>query len=74
MNSISENIPSTFALLVDKLKDKSEEELKLLYIKFFSKELTEEWASITESSNFENVSEDDIIKAILKKRYGNKNV
>jgi hypothetical protein len=74
MSNLSENMPSAFALIVDKLKDKSEEELKLLYIKFFSKELAEEWSSITETSNFENVSEEDIIKAIMKKRYGNKNV
>lgn len=77
MNTITEDSkfsPSTFALIVDKLKDKTEEELKLLYIKLFSKELADEWSSVTETSNFENVSEEDIIKAIMKKRYGNKDV
>ena len=59
---------------MDKHKDKSEEELKLLYIKLFSKELAEEWSSVTETSNFKNVSEEDIIKAIMKKRYNNKDV
>jgi hypothetical protein len=77
MNTITDDSkysPSTFALIVDKLKDKSEEELKLLYVKLFSKELADEWSSITENSNFENVSEENIIKAIMKKRYGNKDV
>ena len=74
MSSISENNPSVFAMLVDKLKDKSEEELKLLSIKFFSTELADEWASITASSNFGNSTEEDIVNAILKKRYNTKNV
>jgi hypothetical protein len=77
MNTIADDSkfsPSTFALIVDKLKDKSEEELKLLYIKLFSKELADEWSSVTKTSNFENVSEEDIIKAIMKKRYNNKDV
>ena len=65
--------PSTFALIVDKLKDKSELALKLLYIKLFSKEIADEWSSVTESFNFESVSEEDIIKAIMKKRNSSKN-
>ena len=74
MNIVTENNPSTFALLVDKLRDKSEEDLKLLYINLFSKEIADEWCSITENSNFKNVSEEDIVAVIMKNRYSNKNV
>jgi len=70
----TENIPSTFALLFAKLKDKGEEDLKLLYINLFSKEIADEWFSITENSNFENVSEEDIVEVIMKNRYSKKNV
>ena len=74
MNIITENNSSTFALLVDKLRDKSEEELKLIYISLFSKEISDEWSSITENSNFTNVSEEDIVEVIMKNRYSKKNV
>ena len=74
MKNIVETTPSAFAQLIDKLRNKSEEEIKLLQMKFFSSELAQEWASITASSTFENVSEDDIVKAIVQKRYGKKNV
>ena len=74
MKNIVETTPSAFAQLIDKLRNKSEEEIKLLQMKFFSSELSQEWASITASSTFENVSEDDIVKAIVQKRYGKKNV
>ena len=76
MNTISEDSnfsPSTFSLILDKLKDKSELELKLVYIKLFQKKLADEWSSVTETSNFKNVSEEDIIKVIMKKRYSSKN-
>lgn len=39
--------PSAFAMMIEKLRYKSEEELKLLYIKFFQTELSEEWKTIT---------------------------
>ena len=76
MNTISEDSnfsPSTFALILDKLKDKSELALKLVYIKLFQKKLADEWSSVTETSNFKNVSEKDITKAIMKKRNSSKN-
>ena len=60
---------STFAQIVDKLRDKNEEELKLLYLKFFSNELISEWEKLTEDTDFTNTSEEDIIKAIQKNRY-----
>lgn len=74
MNTILENTPSAFALLVDKLKDKSEEELKLLSLRLFSKELANEWASITADANFENSSEDEIVAIIMKNRYQKQDV
>lgn len=61
--------PSFFAQMVDQLRNKSEAELKLLYIRFFQKELKEEWKSITKKADFKNTSENDIIKAIQKSRY-----
>ena len=61
--------PSTFAALVDGLRNKSEAELKRLYIQFFSKELKKEWQEITQESDFKNTSEEDIIKTIQKNRY-----
>lgn len=60
---------STFAQLVDQLRNKSESELKMLYLKFLSNDLKEEWKEITQSANFKNATEDDIIKAIQKNRY-----
>lgn len=61
--------PSTFAQLVDKLRNKSDEELKMLYMKFFSSELADEWQDITSEADFKEATEDDIIKAIQKNRY-----
>ena len=63
---------STFTKIVDKLKTKSEQDLKFIYTRLFSEELAEEWESITNDANFSNISEDDIIKAIQKNRYKNK--
>ena len=62
---------STFAQMLDKLRNKSEEELKMLYIKFFSNELIDEWKNITQDADFKNDDEEGIIKAIQKNRYKN---
>ena len=59
---------STFAQIVDKLRNKNEEELKLLYLKFFSNELISEWENLTKDADFTNTSEEDIVKAIQKNR------
>lgn len=61
--------PSLFAQMVDKLRDKTEEELKMLYLKFFSSELADEWKMTTTEADFRNATEEDIIKAIQKARY-----
>ncbi len=63
--------PSTFAQMIDQLRNKSDAELKMLYLQFFKNDLNEEWKNITQSSDFKNTTEEDIIKAIQKNRYGN---
>lgn len=62
-------LPTAFERIVDRLRGKSEEELTLLYIKLFSSELEQEWKEITAEGNFENVTDEDIVKAIQKNRY-----
>lgn len=69
METLQQPSPSTFAQMVDKLRNKSEEELKMLYIKFFANELSDEWKSITQDADFKNANEEEIIKAIQKNRY-----
>lgn len=61
--------PSAFAQIVDQLRNKSERELKLLYLRLFQNELQDEWKAITKDANFKNSTENDIIKAIKKNRY-----
>jgi len=61
--------PSAFAQMVDKLRDKSEAEIKLLYLRFFKNDLKNEWKEITKGSNLKKTSEEEIIKAIQKNRY-----
>jgi len=60
---------STFAQIVDTLRDKSEVELKMLYLRFFKNDLKNEWKNITKNSSLKKVSEVDIIKVIQKNRY-----
>ena len=62
---------SAFAEMVDKLRYKSEEELKHLYMMFLRKELEAEWADITKDNDMNEVSEDMIISAIVSNRYKN---
>lgn len=61
--------PSAFAQIVDKLRSKSEAELKILYVRFFKKELQNQWKAITKEGNLKKISEADLIKAIQKNRY-----
>ncbi|MCZ2223999.1 MAG: hypothetical protein LC122_10245 [Chitinophagales bacterium] len=61
--------PSLFDQMVDELRNKSEAELKMLYARFFQKQLQDEWKNITQSSDFGKNTESDIIKAIQKNRY-----
>ena len=63
---------STFAQIVDRLRDKSEEELKLLYIKIFRDDLVKKWEDLTSEMNFGDATDDDIVKAVQKNRYSQK--
>lgn len=69
MESIQETLPSTFAQMIDKLRNKSEEELKMLYLRFFSDDLINEWENITADADFKNADDDEIVKVIQKNRY-----
>ena len=61
--------PSVFAQVIDKLRTKSEAELKMIYLQLSANDLAEEWKSITAEADFKNATEEDIIKAIQKNRY-----
>ena len=52
--------------IVNSLKTKSEEELKLLYINLFADDLQSEWESITQKANFGSITEKELISAISK--------
>jgi len=71
MKTAQEPPISTFAKMVDKLRNKNDDELKMLYTKLFSNELIDEWKNITADTDFNNVNEDEIVKAIQKNRYKN---
>ena len=57
---------STFTEIIDKLNTKSEQDLKFIYTRLFSEELAKEQEGITNDATFQNISEDDIIKAVRK--------
>ncbi len=69
MEGLPSQEPSVFAQLVDRLRSKSDEELKMLYLRLFVDDLKKEWADFTAESDFGSVSEEDIVKAIQKSRY-----
>ena len=49
--------------IVNSLKTKSEEELKLLYINLFADDLQKEWETITQKANFGSITEKELISA-----------
>ena len=69
MEALQPQQPSMFAQMVDGLRNKSEEELKLLYLRFFASDLANEWKTITALADFNDATDDDIVKAIQKNRY-----
>ncbi len=69
MEQIQPQQPSAFAQLIDRLRNKSDEELKALYLRFFADDLKNEWTVTTAEADFSGVSEEDIVKAIQKNRY-----
>lgn len=60
---------SAFAEMVDRLRFRSEEELKHLYLLFFEMELEAEWVDITQNAKMDDVSENIIIATIVANRY-----
>lgn len=60
---------SAFAQMVDKLRTKSDAELKLLYMQFFKDDFINEWKQLTNEADFSHVTDEEIIKAIEAKRY-----
>jgi hypothetical protein len=66
--------PSVFAQVIDKLRTKSEAELKMIYLQLSANDLTGEWKNITEEADFSNATEEDIIKSIQRNRYPGLNV
>lgn len=73
MLTTQENV-STFARMVDKLRTMDEAELKLAYLRLFKNDLAKEWESITSEMDFSMISDEEIVAAIQKTRYGNTNV
>lgn len=74
MENVQPMQPSPFAQLVDELRNKSDEELKLIYMRLFSDELKKEWKDITADANFDGVSDEDIVKALRKNRPSTNNI
>jgi hypothetical protein len=68
MEALQPQQPSAFAQLVDRLRSKSDEELKTLYMRFFDNDLKSEWTAITSEADFGNATEEDIVKAIKQVR------
>ena len=55
--------------IVNSLKTKSEDELKLLYINLFADELQKEWETITQKANFGSITEKELISMISKTKH-----
>lgn len=55
--------------IVNSLKTKSEEELKLLYLNFFAEDLQKEWKTITQKANFGSITEKELISTISKTKH-----
>lgn len=71
MNTQQDYSVSLFAQMIDKLRGKSEEELKMLYLKLFADELIDEWKAMMDKTDFSKATDEEIIQAIIKNRYSN---
>lgn len=60
---------SAFAQMVDKLRTKTDAELKMLYMQFFKDDFIAEWQKITSEADFSEVTDEEIVAAIKSKRY-----
>ena len=66
---ITQEPASAFAQMVDKLRSKTDAELKLLYVQFFKDDFIQEWEKITTEADFSHVTDEEIVKALEDKRY-----
>lgn len=60
---------SAFAQMVDKLRTKTDAELKMLYMQFFKDDFVAEWQKIASEADFSEVTDEEIVAAIESKRY-----
>ena len=67
--NLTQEMPSAFAQMVDKLRTKTDAELKLIYMQFFKDDFVKEWEKITGEADFSHVSDEEILKVIEGKRY-----
>ncbi len=66
---LTQDPASAFTQIVEKLRTKTDAELKLLYMQFFKDDFIEEWKKITEEADFSSVTDEEIMAAIKNKRY-----
>jgi hypothetical protein len=59
---------STFALMVDKLRQLNEAELKLAYIKLFKEEIKKDWKELVDEMELTSATEEEISDAFYKMR------
>jgi hypothetical protein len=62
---------SIFAKIVDKLRLMDEAELKLAYMRLFKEDLAKKWEDVSSKANFNDATEEEIIKVIQEARYSN---
>lgn len=60
---------SAFAQIVDKLRTKTDTELKMLYMQFIKVDFIAEWQKIASEADFSQVTDEEIVAAIESKRY-----
>jgi hypothetical protein len=53
---------------VDGLRGKSEEDLKLIYMKFFRDDLIKRWEDLTADMNFGDITDEEILTAMTDRR------
>lgn len=66
----TETLSPTLESIVEKLKGKSEEELKLLYIRLFADDIAKEIEEITSNSRLSKIKDAELDEAFMKNRYG----
>lgn len=67
-----ETLSPVMESIVEKLKGKSEEELKLLYIRLFADDIAKEIQNITANTALAKLKDEEILDAFMTNRYGTK--